>query len=43
MLAAYDLSIADLIELVAPPHETVTVAAEDIVDLGSEPSPEAGA
>jgi hypothetical protein len=43
MLAAYDLSIADLIELVAPPRETETVAAEDIGDLSSEPSPEAGA
>lgn len=43
MLAAYDLSIADLVELVTPPRETMTVAAEDVGDLTSETSPEAGA
>jgi hypothetical protein len=43
MLAVYDLSIADLVELVAPPRDTVKDAAEDSGGLASEPSPEPGA
>jgi hypothetical protein len=43
MLAAYDLSIADLIELVTPPRDTATVAAEGVGDLTSDTSPGAGA
>jgi hypothetical protein len=43
MLAAYELSIADLVELVTPPRETEIVAVEDVGDLSSEPSPEPGA
>jgi hypothetical protein len=43
MLAVHELSIADLIELVAPPRETETVGAEDLGDLTSETSPEVGA
>jgi hypothetical protein len=43
MLAVHDLSIADLIELVTPPRETEIVAVEDVGDLSSETSPEAGA